>query len=59
LKRENDVIDAIDYQIPVNQLSVLGAFRECDGDRYIQVAKRLFRRTHNLFAYNLLMNDPN
>jgi len=35
--RENAIVDAIDYQIPVTQLSVLGALRECEGGRYMQV----------------------
>jgi len=33
--------------------------RECEGDRNIQVAKRLFPRLHTLFAYTLLINGPN
>jgi len=33
-------------------LSVQGPFRECEGDRDIEVAKRLFS------AYNFIMNGP-
>jgi len=43
-KRESSIVGAIDYQIPVTQLRVLGALRVFWGDRDIQVAKRLFPR---------------
>jgi len=57
--RKNVIVYAIDYQIPVSQLSVLGALRECKGDRDIQVARRLFPRLYTLFAYNFLKNGLN
>jgi len=34
--RENAIFDAIDYQIPVTQLSVLEGLKECEGDRDIK-----------------------
>jgi len=48
----------IDYQLPVTQLSVLGALWECEGDRDIHVAKHLFPRLHTFFCLYLFSKWP-
>jgi len=56
ITRDNVIFDAISYQITVTQLSVLGALRECEDDRDVQVARRL---SVLFICYNFLMNVPN